>query len=390
MRDPVNVLYYPDSFPEEMTLKKAVLFFDEIHFMDRPSFVFEGGLGTIAAASPLRQWEQLFRRDGVPLYVQEAPRGPVHGDFLEMITADVNDINFLSRYQDGLRTSKTFQLIQVREGNYGDSETQKQHNAEEVREYYRSVDLPTVLSEFESPMALLTDKNIRPFRFSNTAGLAKTLIFQAATTSAQLNHALTLGVSEGYIPFADASPYGNLVTAKYIRAINTLAPAQNRIPITDLSFAVFESLVDSSVLARIEMKDVVRYRKKSASARDAFLEYLSALQLKASNVGTDQSYDEIIQKLVTTDILPAARVFSNKLQTIFETSLGSLAKGALGGVAAGGGLVQLLGDLSMANILTLGGAAAIYVAKVGIDYVLAERAAQRECALTYVLSLDKV
>ncbi|MDW9230354.1 hypothetical protein C7S15_4722 [Burkholderia cepacia] len=77
-------------------------------------------------------------------------------------------------------------------------------------------------------------------------------------------------------------------------------------------------MVDSPVLARVEMKDVVRYRKESASAREAFLEYLSALQLNASSVSADQSYDEVIQRLVTIDILPAARVFSNKLQTTLE------------------------------------------------------------------------
>lgn len=55
MRDKVNVLYYPDMIADQATLKKAILFFDEIHFMDRPSFTFEGGLGTIGMSSPLCQ-----------------------------------------------------------------------------------------------------------------------------------------------------------------------------------------------------------------------------------------------------------------------------------------------------------------------------------------------
>ena len=71
MRNKVNVLYYPDSLCDLLTLKKAILFFDEIHFMDRPSYSFEGGIGTIGMYSPLRGWEEKFRSDGVPLFVHK-------------------------------------------------------------------------------------------------------------------------------------------------------------------------------------------------------------------------------------------------------------------------------------------------------------------------------
>jgi hypothetical protein len=38
MRDKVSVFYYPDMDASNSTIKKAILFFDEIHFVDRPSF----------------------------------------------------------------------------------------------------------------------------------------------------------------------------------------------------------------------------------------------------------------------------------------------------------------------------------------------------------------
>jgi hypothetical protein len=38
--DPVNVFYYPAMAASDSALKKALLFFDEIHFMDRASFFF--------------------------------------------------------------------------------------------------------------------------------------------------------------------------------------------------------------------------------------------------------------------------------------------------------------------------------------------------------------
>ncbi|WP_175581862.1 hypothetical protein [Burkholderia singularis] len=387
MRDPVKVLYYPDMIPEDTALKKAVLFFDEIHFMDRPSFMFEGGLGTIGTQSRLRSFEELFRRDGVPLFVHEAPGGPVQGDFLAMVAADVNDLNFLRDFQAGLRSSPTFSQHVVQEGKYPDIDTKELHTAETLRDEFSKVDLSNVLTQFENPMSLLTDKSVRPFGLTKPESIAKTLIFQAAVLSTHLNHALTVGANEGFIPFADAAPYGNLFRTKYFRAMLALDLKENRIPLTDLSFEIFDALVDNSLLAKMEMKDVVRYRRESASAREAFLEYVSILQAKAASIGPDQTYSEVVDRLVLTEIMPAARQFSNKLQAVFENTLGALGKGVVGAIG-GAGVIELLGDLSLAKIISLGSVASAYVTKALIDAYISERATRRECSLNYILSID--
>jgi hypothetical protein len=114
----INIFYYPDMFASHTTLKKAIIFFDEIHFMDRPSFSFPGQVGLIGAPSPLRQFEASFRDNGVPLFVHGAPGGQVQGDFYAQITADMNDLLFLTRFQDGLRHSETFRDLQITHGNH--------------------------------------------------------------------------------------------------------------------------------------------------------------------------------------------------------------------------------------------------------------------------------
>jgi hypothetical protein len=126
MRDPVNVFYYPDMIASGSTLKKAILFFDEIHFMDRASFFFGGGqgqIGTIGAASPLRQYEDSFRENGVPLFVHPAASGPLQSEALELVASDINDHSVLSRYQEGLNYSQGFRDLQIAHGNYGQSGT---------------------------------------------------------------------------------------------------------------------------------------------------------------------------------------------------------------------------------------------------------------------------
>ena len=118
MRDQVNVFYYPDMVADDSTLKRAIVLFDELHFIDRPSFMF-GHFGSIGTPSPLRSVEQSFRDNGVPLYVHEPQDGSVQGEFLQRVTSDINDIQFLKAFQAGLAKSLIFRGHQIAPGNYG-------------------------------------------------------------------------------------------------------------------------------------------------------------------------------------------------------------------------------------------------------------------------------
>ena len=135
------------------------------------------------------------------------------------------------------------------------------------------------------------------------------------------------------------------------------------------------------------MEQVIRYRTTSESAREAFLEYLTALQSRLGSVGTDAYYADSVSGLVRNEVMPAARKFTNQLQAIGEQLFGALAKGAMG-AAGGAGGVQLLGDISLQTLLAVGAATAVYVGKAAIDAYIAQRAVRRECCLSYLLSLD--
>ena len=385
MRDPIRVLYYPDFFVDHTTLVKAILLFDELHFMDRPSMMFGGGpgqFGTIGAASPLRQYEASFRDEGVPFYVHNAPMGPVQGEWYEHIKADVNDSQFLGRFQEGLKASPTFRGLQIAAGIYGEF-----GNQDDVARRLMAVDLAADVKTHESAMALFEDAGVRHFDLSNATGCAKHLISDAVTCSAKLNFALRVGAKEGFFPLSDAKPYGDLLGAKYARAIDKLEPAKNNLQMTDLSFAIFDELVAAPNLRKIGLKDAIRYRNVSENARQEFLEHLSEIQAKQAAIGLDGDYAGAIEKVITTEIKPAVQAFRNKLQTIDESLFGAVAKGIIG-AAGGSSALTLFGDLSWPKIIALTGAGAAYVAKTTIDAILAERAAKRECSISYILSLD--
>lgn len=387
MRETIRVLYYPDMLADDLTMKKSVLFFDEIHFMDRPSFTFEGGLGTIGTESPLRQFAPLFKRDGVPLYVHEVPGGPLDGDFLEQVSADVNDPVFLERFKSGLRSSFAFQLDIVQRGDYPDIDTNEILKAEAIVERFVSIDLSNVTQSHASPMALLTDASVRPYGFSNDLSTLKTFLFYAATCSAKMNFGLDKASKEGFVPLADASPYGSLLGTKYARALNRIDAAGHHIPVTDLSFAIFDRLVPEDVLRSMKMEEVIRYRRESEGPRGEFLEYLGTLQQKAGQMDVHANYGEVIDGFIKKEVIPAAKSFSNKLMAIGDSFKGTLAKGVVTASGTAGG-VQVFGDISLTTILALTTLTSAYVCNALIDAYVAKRATTRDCVLSYLLSLD--
>jgi hypothetical protein len=388
MRDRVNVFYYPEMVCDNPTLKKAILFFDEIHFMDRPAFTFGShgttNCGMIGTQSPLRQFEQSFRKEGVPLYVHGAPGGPVDNKTYREIVADVNDLQFVKSLQAGIGKSETFRRLQIAPGNYGawgDQDT--------VARLVTSVDLDSALSSHATPIQLFEDKEVPLFDFGTPTGCAKNLIMEAVTCSAKMNFALNVSSKNGFIPLADAAPYGDLLSAKYRRAVAVLGGDKPTVQLTDLSFAVFDELMPTGWLDEMKFGDVVSHRKKSESAREEFLEHLALLQAKQGPLADDADYNSAIAKLVKTEIIPAAKTFKKKLQAIDESLYGSIAKGVFGSVLAGAVGLNFFGEMSWEKLLGLAAPAVGYLGKSAIDQIVAERALKRECAISYVLSLDE-
>lgn len=97
MRDKVSVFYYPSMIAYETTLKKAILLFDELHFIDTVFHVRQlwDGRHSIFAAC-IRAIVSRKRRSSLRAYPRD---GPVYGEFLEQVRADVNDPEFLKRFQ---------------------------------------------------------------------------------------------------------------------------------------------------------------------------------------------------------------------------------------------------------------------------------------------------
>lgn len=381
MRDKINILYYPDFHLSHNTLKKCILFFDEIHIMDRPAFTIDNW-GLIGAPSPLRSYEESFREAGVPLYVHGVNGGRLTSELLEKVYSDISDYKFIEHFAVGLGSSPSFRSDQFPEGNYDSFGS----NQLELINLFHKTDL----SLLKSPQTAreLLKKKVSPFDKSNTEAILAFLLSRTALCSAQLNFAIMEGHKHGFTPIADSEVYSNLLNSQYLRAADKLEPKKNKIEIADLSFAIFDELISNECIEQIDIKDIVDYRKKSVAAREQFLEYLSSFTVKLNHLSKNKDYIGEINKFIKSEILPAATTFRNKLISIDEIFTGALTKGLIGELGTGG--LHVFTDLSWGNIIALAGATGIYVINAAIDNYLAERAHRRECSISYVLSLDKL
>ncbi len=380
MRDKIKVLYYPDMQVSETTLKKCILFFDEIHFMDRPAFTI-GNFGLIGAQSPLRATEQSFREDaGVPLYVHSVDGGKISTDIMERVESDLNDYSFLENYREGLSKSKTFRNQQFPKGNYGSfGSTQK-----ELIRLFENIDL----SRLANTNAVdFLKQNLSPFDISNPDAVNAFLLQRIALCSAQLNFSLMKGANSGFIPLADATPYANLLNTQYRRAAKNLENSDTTVSIADLGFAIFDELISNESIERMDIRKVVAYRKKAENAREELLEYLALIQAKQESLLKYDNYLEGSSKLIKTEITPAVTNFRKKLETIDEAFTSSLLKGAIDGAIVFNG-IHIFTDIAWLQIIALAGVSGRYVLKAAVDNYFAKRALARESSISYLLSLD--
>jgi uncharacterized protein (DUF885 family) len=169
---------------------------------------------------------------------------------------------------------------------------------------------------------LLEDKSVQHFRFKTDLERAKCLVQQAQTCSAMMNFALRVSEHQGITPIADSAVYQHLLSTKYSRAATALNNSGANIQLTDLGVAIFDELVPAERLEQMSMIDVVKYRKETDGAREAFLEHLSALHAKQGTIH-DCDYRAAINKIIVGDIVPEARKFKNALDTVYDKIEGS-------------------------------------------------------------------
>ena len=237
-------------------------------------------------------------------------------------------------------------------------------------------------------MDIISDESVQPFDYLTPLGRSKAFISDAAICSTKLNFAIGVSQRQGFTPIADAA-YQHLLGTKYARAAITLQNADPEVKISDLSFAIFDELVPTELIDALTFGDVIKYRRESEGARDAFLEQLAQIHAKQSGIDEGGDYAAAVNAIIVRDVLPAARDFKNRIDKIYENLFGSIAARAIAYASGGSTLLTLFGHLSWASLVQIAGLAGGAALQEAIKAELAARAARRECAISYLINLEK-
>ena len=345
--------------------------------MDRPGLSFFGSGGEIGMPSPVRAYLPAFKDAGVPVFVHNALRNPLDAVALEpKIAADINDLEFIKRFQLGLKNDPKFFEAHL-------SENVVASLGDKVVALLSSIDLSATLAStggiYGTPEDLYRDLSVRPFLGSSPLEVAKTLLFFVVACSAKMNFAFNVGAKEGFFPFADARPYGELLKAKYLRAVNHPNLSGSKIQPGDLTIAALEEAFPPESLEALTIPMAIDIRKKYQGERAEFLECIAALQSKLGEVKTGRDYQDKLREVVISEVRPAINTFRNKIRTIDEKAANAI------GTTAALTLVSVFAGLSWPAVLTAG---LIPIAKSVLDTRADERAARRECSMSYILRLD--
>ena len=387
---PLRCLYYPYSRPvHELTLKKAVLLFDELVVLDTlPGFVRQHLVRQQPDATASDEHFDYLEEQGL-LRVVSPEHTLEEWDFF--LTAAVrNDVGDDEFCRVALRyDTSTFQILKSRlpssffsAFNLGTGTFQE---AIALQEFLRvGGDVAKIdhqkLYGFGSRrwqgrnIEELWDAFRQRYRFVIGGGWFDTgceLPFLHGS-SLRINEALLVAATSDLVPFTDSPIHDRLLTMKVDRALRdvrqdsilsrTLGTSlPETLPYQHLSLEILNRLLTPDDLAKRTLAELVEYRR----ANEAELRRLRlTLESVASSVDvSDNNYYQKLRRIVSAEVIPELERTERELTRVYEEAFGKLALKSVqvlvpvitasifGGLSAW----QILGAAALAEAVVFGG-----------------------------------
>ena len=91
-------LFYGNHYTTSLTFKKALLLYDEVHFLDRSSFTLRGQYGTVGKKTPYRRIPPELEEENVKIICHEPPSGIISEPLKASIAEDMRDERFVHTF----------------------------------------------------------------------------------------------------------------------------------------------------------------------------------------------------------------------------------------------------------------------------------------------------
>jgi hypothetical protein len=407
----IRCVYYPYSRAiNEQTLKKAVLLFDELVFLDSEPWFIRQNLLTQEYEEDDSEIEEKYEFLMENEFISIGNPEEYISEYDELITANVvNDMNndkFVNQaidYDVGTWDVMTerippsfFDVFYPGAGKFSEAiSLQALINSEGELE-----DIPEEYCHFaeiwDNRFGQKEDyESIFESSYKFVVGGKPTMELETyelpflQASSLRLNEALLFASMEGYIPFTDSAVHDRLLREKINRSTAILTDDPNltnkinvevpvKIPQQQLAVTILDQLIPNKELQERNLTELWNYRQSNSDTFEQFHTKIAELSTEIKSINPSREYDREIRRLVDSEVIPEIKQAQQSLLTEYEKSFGDVAARSATAVVptllattfAGLGLWEVLGACALAE----GGA----LAKEGVSAIKESWLARRE------------
>ena len=374
----LRVLFYGNEICSFLTLKKAILLFDDIHFCDNPSISIGGNWGTIGHPSVVRRFIDTFASNNIPVFVHK--ENPVYGSLNNFIASEIEDKKFSKLAYENFKKDELFRNMLVNpSADYGGV---KGHDI------IKSI-LKLDLGNRSYPLEEYIDSSEMQIKLDNKESIENFFVQALIIISAKLTIACAICFEQDLIPFTEFSSLEQLLTLRYERALKNanLKKTSKQIKLVHLSQKIFDSVIPDNVLDAKSLEDVIKYRNATRKEYEKFRKYLMKLNYQIESNSFDSKFQNELKKLIIGEVIPEADKFKEGCIEIWEKMFGGMLKN-VSVMPIGSTIVSYYTGKSWLEILAEGCLAGIVPPL--IDAALEYRKVKRQNSLSYLLKVSSV
>lgn len=383
----LRVIFYGSDICSPLLLKKALLLFDDIHFHDRPGYVFDNW-GLVGRSSRIRQSAYSFAQDGVPVLVHKPLNNWLGKNLNDTIAMEIEDPRFSEIFFEGFKNEPSFRNLFINDNatySTGKKGIEISSSIHKLDLGNKSYDMSKYIKEHK-----------QTYNPDNEEGLRHTFAHSLMECSILLSISNMLSHENDLIPFTEYKTLQQLMELRYQRVVDRNPELQeialkNRISF--LSLRLLDLIIPTEQLEESSIEQVIEYRKRTRSLYEDFRKYLLRLNMKLEfDVFNEYSKNEI-EKTLKTEVMPLAESYTKESLRIWEEMIGGMLKKAIPSTPIAGVsslFVSYFIGVSWLDFCITGCGLATYVAGADlIDYALKTRNLKRQNSLSYLMKFKK-
>lgn len=384
MNRPYSGLYYGSHFTRELTYKRSLLLYDELHVFDRPAISF-GSFGSAGQGSPLRHMPDRLCGTSFRIICHEPLQGLIDDALETVIAADVCDPRFRSEFLKHFFGGEFAWHFLAPDAMY--SKDRRAVAGSDVRAMMARLDWSHVDFDFER---LKSADPERMFRSGDSESLELELMFFMSKASHVLNNLLVNSVTTPAVPFTDIPAYHDLLLAKYDRVAATeQMELPSGVKLTYLAHTAMDALLTPEVLDRCSVEDIVKYRDQNRALLEDFRIYMREVQQKIECEPATAEFQREVDRLLDLELLPLAKEYRDGISRAWEKLFGSIE--VRGAQTAAALAAVCLVEMPFEQLLTVGAATAGagWLSQSVVDFINERREVRRNNGLSYLLRLSE-